>query len=148
MRIQIASKKVSWVVAHHSSSCYYSTEHSITFATKTGNRQIAVSVIPNWWDLMAFWVGHFFSLALPAHSGPRPLIQFRNHFYTDGRTPWTSDQLIARPLPEHRTTHTQKKRIHTSNIHALNRIRTHDPSVRASEDSSCHVPRGYCDRLG
>jgi hypothetical protein len=30
-------------------------------------------------------------------------------------------------------------------IHALNRIRTHDPSVRASEDSSCLRPRGHCD---
>jgi hypothetical protein len=30
-------------------------------------------------------------------------------------------------------------------IHALNGIRTHDPSVRASEDSSCLRPRGHCD---
>jgi hypothetical protein len=88
----------------------------------------------------------FLSMALPGHSGPRPLIQFRNHFYTDGRTPWTSDQPVARPLPKHRTTQTQNKRIHTPNIHALNGIRTHDPSFRASEDSSCLRPRGYCDR--
>jgi hypothetical protein len=27
----------------------------------------------------------FFSMALPAHSGPRPLIQFRNHFSLLGR---------------------------------------------------------------
>jgi hypothetical protein len=35
--------------------------------------------------------------------GPWPLLffQFHDHF-TDGRTPWTSDQLIARPLPKHR----------------------------------------------
>jgi hypothetical protein len=78
----------------------------------------------------------FFSMALPAHSGPWPLIHFRNHFYTDGRTPWTSDQSVARPLPTHRTTRTQNKRIHTRNIHALSGIRTHDPSVRASEDIS------------
>jgi hypothetical protein len=31
-------------------------------------------------------------------------------------------------------------------IHVLSRIRTHDPSVRASEDSSCLRPRGHCDR--
>jgi hypothetical protein len=29
--------------------------------------------------------------------------QFHCHF-TDGRTPWTGDQLVARPLPKHRTT--------------------------------------------
>jgi hypothetical protein len=27
--------------------------------------------------------------------------------YTDGRTPWTGDQPVARPLPTHRTTQTQ-----------------------------------------
>jgi hypothetical protein len=31
----------------------------------------------------------------------------------------------------------QNKHIHTPNIHALSGIRTHDPSVRTSEDSSC-----------
>jgi hypothetical protein len=29
--------------------------------------------------------------------------------YTDGRTPWTSDQPVARPLPTHTTTQTQNK---------------------------------------
>jgi hypothetical protein len=72
---------------------------------------------------------YFFSMALPAHSAPRPLIQLRNLFYTDGRTPWTSDQPVARPLPTHRTTQTQNKRIQTPNIHALSGIRSHDPSV-------------------
>jgi hypothetical protein len=38
-----------------------------------------------------------------------------------------------------------EKRIHTPNIHALSGVRTHDPSVRASQDSSCLRPRGYCD---
>jgi hypothetical protein len=60
---------------------------------------------------------------------------------------WTSDQLVARPLPKHRTTQTQNKRIHTPNVHALSGIRTHDPSVRASEESSCLRPLGYCDWL-
>jgi hypothetical protein len=67
-------------------------------------------------------------------------------FLTVGRTPWTSDQLATRSLPKHRTTQTQKDCIHTPNIRALRGIRTHDPSVRASEDSSCLRPRGYCDR--
>jgi hypothetical protein len=55
----------------------------------------------------------FFSMSLPAHSRPWPLIQFRDHFFTDSRTPWTSDQLVARPLPKHGTTQTQNKHIYT-----------------------------------
>jgi hypothetical protein len=50
------------------------------------------------------------SMALQPFVGPWPLIQFRNLFYTDDRTPWTSDQPVARPLPTHRTTQTQNKR--------------------------------------
>jgi hypothetical protein len=82
-------------------------------------------------------------MPLPAHSGPKPLIQFRNHFYSDGRTPWMSDQLVARPLPKHKTTQTQNTRMQTPNIDALSGIRTHDRSVRASEDSSMSLGRGH-----
>jgi hypothetical protein len=40
-----------------------------------------------------------------------------------------------------------KRRINAqTDIHALSGIRTHDPSVRANEDSSCLRPRGPCDR--
>jgi hypothetical protein len=49
----------------------------------------------------------FFSMSLPAHSGPRPLIQFHNHFYTFGRTPWTSGQLVARSLTKQDNTNTE-----------------------------------------
>jgi hypothetical protein len=40
-----------------------------------------------------------------------------------------------------------KHRINADNtdIHGLSGIRTHDPSVRASEDSSYLRPRGHCD---
>jgi hypothetical protein len=76
------------------------------------------------------------SMALQPFVGPWLLLQLLNLFYTGGRTPWTSDQPVSRPLPTHSTTHT-----HTD-IHALSGIRTHDPSVRASEDSSCLRPRG------
>jgi hypothetical protein len=34
--------------------------------------------------------------------------------YRVGRTPWTGDQLVARPLLTHRTTQTQNKHIRTS----------------------------------
>jgi hypothetical protein len=74
-----------------------------------------------------------FTMALPAHSGPWPLIQFLNHFYTDGKTPWTSDEPVTRPLPKHRTTQTQNKRIHKPNIHALSGIRTHDPASKRAK---------------
>jgi hypothetical protein len=66
--------------------------------------------------------------------------------FTTGRTPWTSDQLVARPLPKHRTAQTQNKHIYTPNIHALNGIRTYDHSIWASDDSSCLRPLGYRDR--
>jgi hypothetical protein len=38
---------------------------------------------------------------------PLVSLQFPNLF-TIGRTPWTTDQLIARPLPKHRRAQTQK----------------------------------------
>jgi hypothetical protein len=68
--------------------------------------------------------------------GSWPLIQFPN-LYTVGRTPWTGiSPSQGRYLPRtHRTTQTH------SDIHALNGFRTHDPSFRASEDSSCLRPR-------
>jgi hypothetical protein len=65
---------------------------------------------------------------------------------TVGRTPWTDDQLIARPLSVKQT----QKDAHTTqtlNIHGLSGIRIHGPGVRASEDGSCLWPLGYCDRL-
>jgi hypothetical protein len=44
-------------------------------------------------------LGHFFSFLI---------------LYTVGRTPWMAKQLVARPLPTHRTTQTQDKSIQTS----------------------------------
>jgi hypothetical protein len=78
--------------------------------------------------------------------GPWPLVfLFRQHF-TDGRTPWMSDQLVARPLPKHRTSQTQNKHRRIPNIRALYGIRTHDPGLLASEGSTCLGLRGYCDQ--
>jgi hypothetical protein len=68
-----------------------------------------------------------------AHSGSRPLIN-SVIIYSQTEGLLMSDQPVARPLPKHRTTQTQNKRIHTPNIHALSGIWTHDPSVRANED--------------
>jgi hypothetical protein len=66
--------------------------------------------------------------------------------FTIGRTPWMSDQLVARPLPKQRTAQTQNKHIYTPNIHAVSGIRTHDHSIRESEHSSWLRPPGYRDR--
>jgi hypothetical protein len=78
-------------------------------------------------------------MALQPFVWPWSLHQFRNLLYTVCRTPWMSDQPVARPLPC-----TQNKRKQTSML--LSGIRTHDPSVRASEDSSCLRLRGHRDR--
>jgi hypothetical protein len=44
--------------------------------------------------------------------GPWPLFQFLN-LHTDGRTLWSGDQLVTRPLPSHRRTKTQNKHTQT-----------------------------------
>jgi hypothetical protein len=61
--------------------------------------------------------------------------------YTVGRTPWTGDQPVARPLPTHRTTQTQNKGTQTS-MHWLG----FEHTIPAFEDSSCLSRRGHCDR--
>jgi hypothetical protein len=66
-------------------------------------------------------------------------------FYTVGRTPWTGDQPVARPLPAHRTAQTQKKRRQIS-IPRMGFESTIPVFVRA-KSVSCLIPRGRCDRL-
>jgi hypothetical protein len=65
--------------------------------------------------------------------------------YIVGRTPWTGDQPHRKA-----STYTEQQRhrinAHNTDIHTLIGIRTHDPSVRASEDSSCLRPCRHCDR--
>jgi hypothetical protein len=54
-------------------------------------------------------VTFFFRWLFQAIQGPCLLFSFANFFYTDGRTPWKSDQLVAKPLPKHRTTQTNNQ---------------------------------------
>jgi hypothetical protein len=83
-------------------------------------------------------------MALPAHSGPCPLIQFHNHF---SQTVGLLGRVISPPQGRClNTTQTQNKRIYTTNTHALCGIGIHDPSVRASEEKSYLRPRCYCNR--
>jgi hypothetical protein len=49
----------------------------------------------------------FFFNGSTALVGPGRYFRFPDLF-TGGRTPWASDQLVARPLPKHTTTQTQK----------------------------------------
>jgi hypothetical protein len=97
-------------------------------------------------NTQAYFCNHCLSMARQPFVAPWTLLQFHYLFYTDGSAPWTGDQPVARPLPTHRTSWTQNKRIHTPNIHAFSGIRTHNPSVRAREDSSYLWPRGHRDR--
>jgi hypothetical protein len=84
---------------------------------------------------------HSFINGSTALVGPRPLLRFRNLFYTNGRSPWTSDQPVARPLHTHRTTQTRHKCTQTSMPWM-----GFEPTNPASEDSSCLRPCGHCDR--
>jgi hypothetical protein len=52
-------------------------------------------------------------MALQPFAVPWLLSQFL-HLNTVGRTPWTGDRPVARPLPTHRTTQTRNKRTQTS----------------------------------
>jgi hypothetical protein len=57
------------------------------------------------------YVDYFFSIGPTALVGPGRFVQFPDLF-TIGRTPWTCDELVARPLPKHRTAQTQNKHIY------------------------------------
>jgi hypothetical protein len=69
------------------------------------------------------------SMALQHFVGPWSLLLLHRRYDSlDG------DQPVGRPLPAHRRTQTQNKRVHR---HVLSGIRTHNPSVRTSEDTLC-----------
>jgi hypothetical protein len=84
------------------------------------------------------------SMALQHFVGPWPLLQFRN-LYTQTVGPLGRVISLSRGLCLHIEQH--KHRVNAQiDIRDLSGIRTHNPSVRASEDSSCLRPRGHCDR--
>jgi hypothetical protein len=109
-----------WAVSHARSRCslLFIVRHFISISERARDR---------WW------------CSLPRPGNPSKTIsalvalasfQFPDLF-TIGRTPWTSDQPVARPLPKHRRAQTQNKHMYTPSIHARSGIRTHDHSVRA-----------------
>jgi hypothetical protein len=77
-------------------------------------------------------------------SEPMRLIQFRNHFsHTVGWVWRVISPAQGRYLYTGQHKHTINAR---TDIHAFNRIRTHDLSVRANEYNSCLTPRIHCNR--
>jgi hypothetical protein len=81
----------------------------------------------------------FLLLPLEHTASVKPLFHFGFLIlYTVGRTPWTGDQPVARPLPTHRTTQTQNKRTHT--ITASERAKTvHALDRSATVTGKCHI---------
>jgi hypothetical protein len=72
---------------------------------------IISSLIIIWGNLTT--TSAFILLWLYSPCRPWPLFEFLN-LYPVGRTPWTGDQPVARPLPKLKTTQTQNKRTQTS----------------------------------
>jgi hypothetical protein len=85
-------------------------------------------------------------MAVQLFVGPWPLFQFLDpvHSRYDSLGRGSARRKAATYL--HTEQHRHGINAHNTDIHALSWIRTHDPSVRAVEDSSCLRPRGHCDR--
>jgi hypothetical protein len=88
------------------------------------------SVIQQWHYSPLLGPGPFFSSVIFFTQTVRPLGRVTSP--SQGR--YSSEQ------------HKHRINAHTD-IHALKGIRTHDPSLRASEDGSCFWQCGYCDQL-
>jgi hypothetical protein len=93
---------------------------------------------------IALFICLYSSMALQPLLDPGLFFSFAIVFYTDGRTIGRGiSQSQSRYL--HIGQHKHRINAHTD-IHALSGIRTHDPSVRASKDSSCLRLYGHYDR--
>jgi hypothetical protein len=86
----------------------------------------------------------FHACCMPADQGPGLLFSSLIILQTVGLL----GRVISSSQGLYLNTGQHKHRInaYTPNIHALSGIRTHDSSVRASENSSCLRQSGYCDR--
>jgi hypothetical protein len=78
-------------------------------------------------------------MALQPFVGPWPLFSFLIILQS------RQDHLGGGSARRKATTYTQDSI--NPDMHASSGIRTHDPSVRAGEESSCLRRRDYCDRL-
>jgi hypothetical protein len=78
------------------------------------------------------------AMAVPPFVGPWPLLQFHKLFFCFTQTIGLLGREIRPSQGRYLHTGQQKHRIKAhSDIHAFSGIRTHDPSIRVSEDSSC-----------
>jgi hypothetical protein len=87
--------------------------------------------------------GILFSFSLLPLWSIRLISQLIDYSYTVGLLGWVISS--SQGLYTQDNTNTEK-RTYTPNIHALSAIRTHDPGLRASEDSTCLRPLDYRDR--
>jgi hypothetical protein len=88
----------------------------------------------------------FFPMAFIALTGPWPLLQFRNYFFT--QTVGILGRVVSPSQSRYLYTGQQKYRINAcTDIYTLSGIRTHDPSFRTKENSSYLRSCGHRDRL-
>jgi hypothetical protein len=85
-----------------------------------------------------------FSMPLQAHSEPRPLIQFRNHFL---QAVGLLGRVISPSQGRYLNTGQHKDRINAYTHQTSMPWVGFELTIRASEDSSCLRPRDYCDLL-
>jgi hypothetical protein len=82
-------------------------------------------------------------VALQSFDGPWPLFQFLD-LYIVGRTTLKGDQLVARPLPTHRITQTQNKRIQTP----MPRVRFEPTIPEFNREKAVHASDGAAIVIG
>jgi hypothetical protein len=73
----------------------------------------------------------FISIPLILYSYGVEVFNFSLDLYIIGRTPWTRDRPVARPLPKYRTTETQNKRTYKHQTSMLEA--GFEPTITASE---------------
>jgi hypothetical protein len=87
-------------------------------SVKTYHLTTLFSLVPkycylHWFILCEHWIYRFFFFLLPLTRELAPILEHRTDYsvswsFIGGKTPWTSDQLVAGPLCKHRTTQTEK----------------------------------------
>jgi hypothetical protein len=82
-------------------------------------------------------------MALQSFVGPWPLFQFLDP--THSRQDTLDGGSARRKAATYTDINTNRTKAHNADIHTWSTIKTRDPSVRASEDSSYLRQRGHCD---